>query len=815
MQPPMLNRFYAGLLALLLLCVTMPALAQATPSPQATGSSSQSPEVEQASLDDLNEQLDQIRQKVTVKANEDLLSSLRQAALQVQKQADSLIARQTVDIEHLDDQLNILGPPQPDEAQSLTSQRKTLTNQKNALVNEERQTNTLSQSARDLATQIFSLRRSLFDSQISTRTASPLSSAFWSTLIRPTDDDLGRMNRLLTDVRSVFDSALAPGNRALFFSVVLGAFLVWVVVRRLLERLLIGLMIRWLPEGRLRRSALALAVGLSTIVTITAATSLLRWGIVSNAVLSNDVVNLLDQLQTLITFCAFIVGLGRALLMLPHPSWRLPQIPDEIATAMGRFPAMLALALMIIGTQERINSVIASSLALTVAVNGLTALAVSLVFFFALLRYRRTRRRFELERLPGFAGLVPFVIAVWVGLSLLALLSGYLTLAYFLAVKLLWMSVVASTAYLLIACFGDVCETLLSPKQPGGMALGSALGLSARHQAQASTILAGIGRTLLLFTAALLAFMPSGSSPGELLESFIQLDFTNKSLGNLNIVPGDILLALICLVVGLLAIRVLKDWFGERLLPETNMDAGMQASLVTLIGYIGFVLVVAVVMSTLHISLTNLTWVVSALSVGIGFGLQAIVQNFISGLILLTERPVKVGDWVSLAGVEGDIRRINVRATEIQMSDRSTVIVPNSQFITQNVRNVTMGNALGVVGITLTLPLETDVLQIRELLLQAFTEHEDILDAPAPSVTFKDLTNSGLIISASGYVNSPRSVGGARSDLLFTVLGRMREMGIALSSPQNMILIKETIEKENQEKESRDKDSPEKEPPQA
>ena len=810
MQHPPLNRFYAGLLALLLLCLSLPALAQATPSPQVAGSSSQSPEVEQASLDDLNEQLDQIRQKVTVKANEDLLSSLRQAALQVQKQADSLIARQAVDIEHLDDQLKILGPPQPDEAPSLTSQRKTLTNQKNALVSEERQANTLSQSARDLATQIFSLRRSLFDSQISTRTASPLSSAFWSTLIRPTDDDLGRMNRLLTEVRSVFDSALEPGNRALFFSVVFGAFLVWVVVRRLLERLLIWGMVRWLPEGRLRRSALALAVGLSTIVTITAATSLLRWGIVSNAVLTNDVVNLLDQLQTLITFCAFIVGLGRALLMLPHPSWRLPQIPDEIATAMGRFPAVLALALMIIGTQERINSVIASSLALTVAVNGLTALAVSLVFFFALIRYRRTRRRFELERLPGFAGLVPFVIAVWVGLSLLALLSGYLTLAYFLAVKLLWMSVVASTAYLLIACFGDVCETLLSPKQPGGMALGSALGLSARHQAQASTILAGVGRTLLLFAAVLLAFMPSGSSPGELLESFIQLDFTNKSLGNLNIVPGDILLALICLVVGLLAIRVLKDWFGERLLPETNMDAGMQASLVTLIGYIGFVLVVAVVMSTLHISLTNLTWVVSALSVGIGFGLQAIVQNFISGLILLTERPVKVGDWVSLAGVEGDIRRINVRATEIQMSDRSTVIVPNSQFITQNVRNVTMGNALGVVGITLTLPLETDVLQIRELLLQAFTEHEAILDAPAPSVTFKDLTNSGLIISASGYVNSPRSVGGARSDLLFTVLGRLREMGIALSSPQNMVLIKEAFENE-----SREKDSLEKEPPQA
>ncbi|AVB21315.1 MULTISPECIES: DUF3772 domain-containing protein [Pseudomonas syringae group] len=796
MQHASLNRFYTGLLALLLLCVTLPALAQNIPAPQADSSSSASPAVDAPSLDDLNEQLDQIRQKVAVSANDDLLSGLRQAALQVQKQADNLIAQQAVDIEHLNDQLNILGPVQPDEAQNLTSQRKTLTTQKNALVSDERQTNTLSQSARDLATQIFNLRRSLFDSQISTRTASPLSSAFWSTLIRPTDDDLGRLNRLLVDVRQVLTSALAPGNRMQFISIVFGALLIWFVVRRLLERLLIWSMIRWLPEGRLRRSALALAVGLSTVLTITVATSLLRWGIVSNAVLSNDVVNLLDQVQTLITFCAFILGLGRALLMLPHASWRLPQIPDEIATAMGRIPVVLALALMVIGTQERINSVIASSLALTVAVNGLTALAVSLVFLYALVRYRRTRRRFGLERLSGFAGLIPFIVTVWVGLSLLALVSGYLTLAYFLAVKLLWVSVVASTAYLLIACFGDICETLLSPKQPGGMALGSALGLSARHQAQASTVLAGIGRTLLLLTAVLLAFLPSGSSPGELLASFAQLDVTSKSLGNLSIVPSDILMALVCLVVGLLGVRVLKEWFGERLLPETNMDAGMQASLVTLIGYIGFVLVVAVVMSTLKISLTNLTWVVSALSVGIGFGLQAIVQNFISGLILLTERPVKVGDWVSLAGVEGDIRRINVRATEIQMGDRSTVIVPNSQFITQNVRNVTMGNALGVVGITLTLPLETDVLQIRELLLQAFTEHEAILDAPAPSVTFKDLTNTGLIISASGYVNSPRSVSGARSDLLFTVLGRLRELGVALSAPQSMVLINEGAGKE-------------------
>ncbi len=788
MRHSVINRCCMGLLALCL-WATLPVHAEPAPAPPASTASA--PVEVLATPAQLSDQLDQIRQKVSTAANDDLLASLRQAALQVQRQADALLARQGVDMGHLDDQLNVLGAAQPDEPQTLTAQRRTLTNQKKALTTDQADTTALSTSAGDLAIQILNLRRNLLDTQISTRSASPLSSAFWSSLIQPTDDDVRKLGSLWQDVSQVFDSALAPGSRGTFITIVLGALLVWVVARRLIERLLVRAMIRWFPEGRLRRSTLAMATGLTTVLTISAATSLLQWGIVSHSQPSANVLNLIEQVQTLILFCAFIVGMGRALLMLPNPSWRLPNIPDPIASAIGNLPAVLALALMFTGTFERINSVIASSLALSVAVNGLTALLVASIFVYGLVRVRQTRRRFTLERTAGFVGLIPFILSVWIGIIVLGLLSGYLTLAYVLTVKLLWISLVTSTAYLLTVFFVDICETLLSPKQSGGQALGAMLGLSPRHQAQASTLLAGVGRTLLLCVALILAFMPSGSNPSELLASFARLDVGSKSLGAFNIVPGDILIAVLLLVGGLFSIRVLKNWLGDRLLPETNMDAGMRASLVTLVGYIGFVLLGIAVLSTLRISLTNLTWVVSALSVGIGFGLQAIVQNFISGLILLTERPVKVGDWVSLAGVEGDIRRINVRATEIQMGDRSTVIVPNSQFITQNVRNVTMGNALGVVGITLTLPLDTDVLKIRELLMTAYAEHEAVLAEPAPSVTFKDLTSAGLLISVSGFVNSPRSVGTARSDLLFTILDRLRTMGVALSAPQSMLLINE------------------------
>lgn len=787
-----LNGWRIGVLPLLL-CFALPVIAMPAPQVQAEARNGISPLLEDASLKQLNERLELIRQSVSISANDDLLVTLRQAALQVQKLAEELSALRTNDIQRLEDQLKVLGPEQPNEAKNLSSQRDSLNAHKNTLLNDERQISALIQSSRDLAAQIINLRRSLFNSQISARSASPLNPAFWSTLIRPTQEDLNRLNGLYNEIQSAFETALGPAKRGLFISTLIFAALIWVVGRRLLERGLIWAMIRWLPEGRLRRSAAALTIGIATIITINAAISLVLWGLNNSSSLSVDILNLINQWMALVIFCSFVVGLGRAMLMLSRPSWRLPPIPDQIASALGPFPVILALTLMFIAGEERINSVIASSLALTVAVNGLTALIISLIFFFALLRYHRTRRRFELEFPNGIAGLLPFAVGGCVAVILLSLLCGYLSLAYFLTVKLLWISVVATTAYLLIEFFSDLCEALLSTKQPAGMALSAVLGTSPQHQAQAVTIFTGIGQTLLLFTAGLLALMPSGSNPGELLEGFTHLDISSKLLGKLNILPQDLLLATGLMVGGMLGVRILKRWLSERLLPETSMDVGMRASLITLVGYIGFVILAVMVMSILQINLTNLTWVVSALSVGIGFGLQAIVQNFISGLILLTERPVKVGDWVSLAGVEGDIRRINVRATEIQMSDRSTVIVPNSQFISQNVRNVTMDNAMGVVGITLTLPLETDVLQVREMLLSAYMEHAAILETPTPSVSLKDLTSNGLIISVSGYVNSPRSVSNARSDLLFTILGRLRELGIALSSPQNLMLINDSL----------------------
>ncbi len=271
--------------------------------------------------------------------------------------------------------------------------------------------------------------------------------------------------------------------------------------------------------------------------------------------------------------------------------------------------------------------------------------------------------------------------------------------------------------------------------------------------------------------------------------------FAGRSLGSLTISPSNIFNAMLVLAIGFVVLRIIKRWLGKQLLPKTSLDVGMQTSIVTLLGYVGGILVFVLVLGALKVDVQSIAWVASALSVGIGFGLQAIVQNFISGLILLAERPVKVGDWVSISGVEGDIRRINVRATEIQLGDRSTMIVPNSQLITQNVRNVTLANALGRVQIRLPMPMGSDASKVRQLVFDILRNHPGTLTTPAPSVQLDNIDAGSLMFVCTAYVNNPRDAGNVKSDLLFEIIDRLGQANLPLTTPQDMVV--RTMQQEN------------------
>lgn len=783
------------LLILLLAVCSGGVLAQDTP--EAAAPAAAAPALTPAqTLTQLRAQLDDIKAAVDSKKTDVPLGDLRNRVLDVQQQAEQLASTLSPQSAGLQTRLDVLGPPPakgaPPESPQLSSQRKELTKAKNDLEGQIKQANSLGTEATQLAAHVAELRRDQFQTQLSSRTATPFSRTFWADPAKAFPDDMRRAEQLGSNALLIVQQAWQPPNRAPFVLCLITSVLLLSVGRWLIERVLVRVTTQHMPTGRLRRSALAVAMTLAYTLAIGLAARSAYLALSWNDLLADDLDDLAKKLVRLVTFAAFMTGLGRAMLSSKRPSWRLSTLSDDAAHRLRAFPALLGGAALLRGVVESINNAIGASLAITVTTRALLAVLIALLVGSALMRLGQSRRatlaagELTAQR-PVWVGLVVAAAFVGVGIVLLGVITGYIAFAFFIAGQMLWVGVILTALYLLMYLVDDIFDTVFDPKGRSGTRLQTSFGLASGALEQTGTLLSGIARAMLLILAVAIVLAPFGAGPQELAGRVGTL-LSGGTLGSLNVVPGNIFDAVLVFALGLLVLRVIKRWLSDQLLPKTSLDSGMQNSMLTLLGYVGGVLVFVLALLALKVDLQGIAWMASALSVGIGFGLQAIVQNFISGLILLAERPVKVGDWVAIGGVEGDIRRINVRATEIQMADRSTMIVPNSQFITQNVRNVTLANAQGRVNIKLSMPLETDAGKARELILEVLHAHPDILNMPTPSVQLENLDAGSMTFNCIAYVNSPRDVSGVKSDLLFQILESLRNAKLPMTSPQSMVL---------------------------
>ncbi|WP_239952614.1 DUF3772 domain-containing protein [Pantoea sp. Z09] len=788
-------------LLMLLTAALFPAVSQADDA--ATDAAQQTdaaPKVNAAvELPKMQKVLDKIKGQVSGQTNENQLTQLNEMALELSGNADTLAQALQPQRQQLDAQLAVLGPaPKADsgvkETPEVTRKRSSLEAQKSKLDDQIKQADGIKNSALMLSSQITNLRRDLMKTQLALNSGSILGPRFWAPLFVKQDLDNEKIDDFLQDLKDTAALSWEPGYRFGTIAWLLAAMLVMTLGRRYSEEFLAWISIHKMPEGRLRRSFLAAAIALTTLAAVVLTFNFTALAFARRDEVSGDVQDFVVSLVKLSVFCGLIAGLGRAFLSTRRPSWRLPAISNEVALALKPFPPITAALVFIFQTVENFNYTVGTSLNTTIFANGLTALLIGSTALAISMRTNRVRRRMVQEGSAPevrstLVGLIQMALTLTAVAILLSLIIGYVTLARFLSYEVVWCGILFGSFYFLSHLVNDGCESLFSVNSLTGRRLQTSLNIDERHLQQAATLLAALGKTLLIgFVAlALLNGTFASSTPIELLQKAIEF-WGGKGLESLNIVPAHMVNAIICLVVGIYVLRAVRRWLDNDFLPKTTMDAGMRVSLVTLFSNIGYVLVILLTLSIMGLQWNKLAWIVSALSVGIGFGLQEIVKNFISGLILLTERPVKVGDLVTISGIEGDIRRINVRATEIQLGDKSTVIVPNSQFISQNVRNATMGNAQGVVTITLTFPLNIDPVRVRELLLEVYNENERILDTPEPSVSFKDLTSQGIVLSVTGNVASQRQISGAKSDLLFDILTRLRKEGIVLSTPQTMII---------------------------
>ncbi|PTT24754.1 DUF3772 domain-containing protein [Pseudomonas sp. HMWF021] len=749
-------------------------------------------EVSQSDLQALQLRLDGLKQQVSSANNYNQLEGpqdrVQTFILDVDRLSATLLPQQA----QLAVQLGVLGAA-PDtqiaaEQAEIAAQRALLSEQKNKVDATLKSLAALKQSAAELITQIAGIRRTLLESELTLRTESILNPGFWSPLVSLEPDDRQRLNFFINQVNLTWATVWAPGQRFFTCLLVLLALAFWTIGRRLAERGLTWLCIHRMPEGRLRRSALAFASALATLATTAIALHLLFYACTRHEPLTPVLQTFSEEFEKTVYACVLITALSRALLSTQHPSWRLPAIADSVALALRPYPRILAATLLVLVTLVQVSNATGMSSQIVMAQRGLISIVVLMILVPLLLRTGKARKALINANDPAagntFAGVIYSIATVAMCVSALALLAGYVSLARFITYELVWGYIVLAGFYLLIQVVKDACEYLFSPRYSAGKTLKQTLGMGDRRLEQISIVLSGFSRAGLLLLAVVTLFVGGiGSTLGQLTSNVMGI-LGGAGLRKLNIVPAHLLNAVLALLIGIYLIRALRRWLDNEFLPKTDMDPGMCASLSTLFSNIGYATVILLTLSSLGVRWTNLAWIVSALSVGIGFGLQEIVKNFVSGLILLTERPVKVGDLISISGVEGDIRRINVRATEIQLSDRSIVIVPNSQLISQNLRNVTLGgSAQGVASLELMFPLDIDPEQVKELLLNTYRENENILDKPASYVRFSKLSPDGITLTVTGYVASPRIVGGTKSDLLFEILKRLGDAGIALAKP--------------------------------
>ncbi len=487
----------------------------------------------------------------------------------------------------------------------------------------------------------------------------------------------------------------------------------------------------------------------------------------------------LTLMYGLLAFLVIAASIRILLNPCPPATHYLP-LPETVAIPLGRRSHVLALIVLF---RWLVQSLHADGL-LDETMFALTRQIIGWVFVLNVIWVVWLLRRLEGWR-DKWALLLLISLSLFGGLVAGAV--GYINLGVLVITGIAYTLILLGLAPVVSQFFSDLFDGLDEGRYRWQKAVRRSIGLKDGDYVPGLGWLRLVVNLALWIAAALLVLRVW--DPNEQITADILLYFTEGfQVGGVTIVPTQLLWAILVFAVLLALTGWLKGRLNTKWLVKTRMEPSARDALVTTFGYVGAAIAVMVALSFAGINFASLAIIAGALSVGIGFGLQNIVNNFVSGIIMLVERPVRKGDWIVVGNTEGYVQRISIRTTTIRTFDRADIIVPNSDLISGQVTNWTLGNTWGRIKIPIGVGYGSDVETVIKTLLEIADNNADVIKGnpqlPDPYVLFLDFGDSSLDFELRVIIHDINRRRYVTSDINRAINAAFNKLGIEIPFPQ-------------------------------
>lgn len=574
---------------------------------------------------------------------------------------------------------------------------------------------------------------------------------------------------------------------ATFFSL-LGAFVLLVGGRRLFERMIS-------PDPAISEpsylSRLSVAFWSTLLPTAVLAVFMGGTYVLFDifGVLRAQIDEMLIVLFEVIGIVFFVNRLVRAALSPALPNWRLVAVDTRPAYLLIWLVTITALVTGLDFLFTVVNDVMKSPLSLTVAKSLVATVIVGLLVILIGAVKPFTDEDGQAKPWPLAVRLAAFGLG---GATIVAALFGYIGLARFVSQQIVISGAIAATMYIGFLSARAVSDEGNFARTSVGKWLENRAKVDATTLDQLGVVANVVINLLVVAIGIPLILLQWGFQLGD-IRAWTYSVASEVQIGSVSISLIGIVTGLVVFVLAYFATRWFQSWIDGNVLKRGRFDSGIRNSIRTAVGYLGIALAALIGVSAAGIDLSSLALVAGALSLGIGFGLQTIVSNFVSGLILLAERPFKVGDWIIAGAYSGLVKKISVRATEIETFQKQTIILPNSELINAAVGNWTLRNHLGRVEIPVGVSYDSNPHQVRDLLLEIGQNHPLILKNPEPQVYFANFGASSLDFELRVHIADIFNTIAVQTELRLKIMDVFKEKGIEIPFPQQDVHIKTEV----------------------